>query len=57
MPVNLSARRLGTDVLLGVDEALAASGLEPAMLVLEITEDVIVDESVRRTLASCGVGG
>ncbi|MCO5307271.1 MAG: bifunctional diguanylate cyclase/phosphodiesterase [Microthrixaceae bacterium] len=49
--VNLSASELGTDVLLGVDEALAASGLEPAMLVLEITEDVIVDESVRRTLA------
>jgi diguanylate cyclase (GGDEF)-like protein len=55
--VNLSASELGTDVLLNVDEALAQSGLEPSLLVLEITEDVIIDDSVRRTLGELRARG
>ncbi len=48
--VNLSATELGSEVVRNVSDALAASGLDPAMLILEITEDVIIDDSVRRTL-------
>ena len=54
--VNLSASELGTDVLRS-RRGPAASGLEPAMLVLEITEDVIVDESIRRTLGRAAQPG
>ena len=55
--VNLSASELGSEVLLGVDEALARSGLDPSLLVLEITEDVIIDDSVRRTLGELRARG
>lgn len=47
---NLSASELDDDIVADVDGALAASGLDPAHLVLEITEDVIIDDSIRRTL-------
>ena len=47
---NLSASELVGDVVADVDDALSASGLDPAHLVLEITEDVIIDDSIRRTL-------
>lgn len=49
--VNLSASELGPEIVTHVEEALADSGLPPELLVLEITEDVIIDETVRRTLA------
>lgn len=57
--VNLSASELGPDVLTHVDQALGDSGLRPELLVLEITEDVIIDEGIRRTLVELrrrGVG-
>jgi EAL domain-containing protein (putative c-di-GMP-specific phosphodiesterase class I) len=42
--VNVSARQLQhPDFVLHVDEALAASGLDPSRLVLEITESVLID--------------
>lgn len=55
--VNLSASELGSEALLNVDEALAESGLDPSLLVLEITEDVIIDDSVRRTLGELRARG
>ena len=57
--VNLSASELGASAVSNVTVALARSGLEPRLLVLEITEDVIIDDSVRRTLGeltTLGVG-
>jgi len=57
--VNLSASELGQVAIENVTSALEASGLDPQLLVLEITEDVIIDDSVRRTLSSLrsiGVG-
>jgi diguanylate cyclase (GGDEF)-like protein len=49
--VNLSSSEL-TDrqVVRRVADALAASGLEPSHLTLEITEDVIVDDTIRSTI-------
>lgn len=55
--VNLSASELGPTAITNVTDALAASGLDPQLLVLEITEDVIIDESVSRTLQElCAIG-
>lgn len=48
--VNLSAGELDERTVTTVEEALRTSGLHPSLLVVEITEDVIVDRSVRRTL-------
>jgi EAL domain-containing protein (putative c-di-GMP-specific phosphodiesterase class I) len=46
MSVNVSARQLDTDVLVGdVAAALAASGIEPHMLTLEITESAIMADT------------
>jgi EAL domain-containing protein (putative c-di-GMP-specific phosphodiesterase class I) len=46
--VNLSARQVSATDLLGtVTQALAASGLEPQLLGLEITEATLLAESVR----------
>ncbi len=57
--VNLSAGELDDTVVSDVEEALRSSGVDPSLLILEITEDVIVDGSVRRTLSQLrrlGVG-
>jgi diguanylate cyclase (GGDEF)-like protein len=44
--VNLSARQLGDPGLLDtVDRALTASGLDPSLLVLEITESMLMEDS------------
>ena len=52
MAVNVSARQLDTDELVhDVRDALAASGLEPGVLTIEITETTLmrnVDETARR---------
>jgi EAL domain-containing protein (putative c-di-GMP-specific phosphodiesterase class I) len=57
--VNLSASELSTEGSVGrVQAALSDSGLAPDLLVLEIREDVVVDDSTRRTidqLAALGV--
>ena len=46
MSVNLSPRQLqGDDLIPHVVEALAVSGLDPATLVLEITEGAMMDDS------------
>lgn len=46
--VNLSSREFGnTDVLHTVDEALTASGVAPACLKLEITENVLIENHSR----------
>ena len=58
--VNLSASEMSTPGAVGrVQAALSASGLAPDLLVLEIREDVVVDDSIRRTideLNGLGVG-
>lgn len=58
--VNLSASELCSDDAVDrVAAALADSGLAAGLLVLEIREDVVVDDSVRRTidgLCNLGVG-
>jgi len=44
--VSLSARQLGADVLLGdLRDSLSLSRLNPALLVLEITEDVVMKDT------------
>jgi diguanylate cyclase (GGDEF)-like protein/PAS domain S-box-containing protein len=46
MAVNVSARQLGSDELVGqVERALARSGLDPANLVLEMTETALVQDA------------
>lgn len=56
--VNLSTSELATgDATARVSAALAASGLDPSRLVLEITEDVVVDATTRRTIDGlCALG-
>jgi EAL domain-containing protein (putative c-di-GMP-specific phosphodiesterase class I) len=45
MAVNVSARQLASDALLGhVTDALAASGIPPSSLVLEVTETALVTD-------------
>lgn len=59
MSVNLSACEIDAAVIHDVEEALRVSAVDPSTLTLEITEDVIVDDSVRRTLTQLrrlGVG-
>ena len=54
--VNLSARQFSDPGLLAtVEEALRESGLDPALLELEITESMVMHdpESARRSCASC----
>lgn len=47
MTVNLSARQIASPDLVGhVTSALAASGLEPALLVLEMTETTLIQDTV-----------
>lgn len=61
MSVNVSTRQLGhADFVDSVAAALARTGLDPARLVLEITESVLVDdaakaETVLRDLKALGV--
>lgn len=58
--VNLSASELATtEAVDRVSVALSTSGLAPDLLILEIREDVVVDDSTRRTidqLCALGVG-
>ncbi len=58
--VNLSASELSTaDAVDRVQSVLGASGLAPDLMILEIREDVVVDDSTRRTidrLCELGVG-
>jgi diguanylate cyclase (GGDEF)-like protein len=60
MSVNVSARQLETDEFIDhVGEALAASGLEPGALTLEITETTIMrdaEQTVHRLRAIKGLG-
>jgi diguanylate cyclase (GGDEF)-like protein len=46
--VNLSARQLGDpDLITTIDDALAVAGLDPSLLVLEITESVLMEDRER----------
>jgi diguanylate cyclase (GGDEF)-like protein/PAS domain S-box-containing protein len=60
MSVNVSMRQLETDVLVGhVTSALAASGLDPASLVVEVTESTLMrdaDATVSRLQALKEIG-
>jgi diguanylate cyclase (GGDEF)-like protein/PAS domain S-box-containing protein len=60
MSVNVSARQLEDDTLVGdVEAVLAASGLDPAALVLEITESVLLtnlEQSLERLEKLRGLG-
>ena len=59
--VNLSSRQLGEATLIeDVERAIAAAGIEPAALTLEVTESVLMDDSGRslealRELRALGV--
>lgn len=44
LSVNLSARQLTEDLILAVRSALAAEGLAPELLTLEITESFLIEE-------------
>jgi diguanylate cyclase (GGDEF)-like protein len=61
MAVNVSARQLDTDQLIGdIESALAESGLDPGALTIEITETTLMrnaDETARRlnTIKELGV--
>ena len=51
MSVNLSARQFAqADLGQQISEILAATGLPPASLELEITESVVMDSSTRRSM-------
>jgi diguanylate cyclase (GGDEF)-like protein len=55
--VNLSARQLADpDLVATVDAALAASGLDPALLVLEVTETALMDDRDRAVSTLRGLG-
>ena len=59
MSLNISARQLTTGVLDIVDEAVAACGMDPSRLALEITEGVLMDDvafSVEALTALRGTG-
>ena len=52
MAVNLSRRQLASPELLDdVRDAIAASGVDPSQLALEITESVLMDDPERATVA------
>lgn len=56
--VNLSASELaGGRAAVRVRTSLAEAGLDPSRLVLEIREDVVVDDTTRRTIDELAAGG
>ena len=58
LAVNVSARQLATDDFVAVvDKALAASGFDPARLVLELTESMMQSEQCRDTLVQLRTRG